>query len=375
MGELDQDRTDQPVETPSNEPRRGFWASFGRSSRPQAKPGQDEQQDAPDKSAPTTNVGRLLQETRESRRISLDEAERTTRIRSKYLAALESGAYQELPTPNHIYGFLRSYAVFLGLDWQEVEALYRKENPTRHFDPGIFHPENIALTPRRRPMLRAELVLILVVMVVVVVIGGWAFWKYGRPLLYPTAAPMPTQATATATISQQASTTRTPTTTSTRQTSAAAPTATQVLRTVTPTPEPPTPTPAEPTATTTHDVPPPATSTATPTETPLPTPASANGVTLAIKVIERAWVQVTIDGQEQPGNIFEADQEQTWEAQKTIYFICGNAGGVEITVNGQALGLLGRRAEVVEKLWTPQGEATPTPKPAVTPTPTPASGE
>ena len=42
--------------------------------------------------------------------------------------------------------------------------------------------------------------------------------------------------------------------------------------------------------------------------------------------------------------------------------ICGNAGGIEVTVNGQELGVLGERAQVVERVWGPEGEITPTPE-------------
>jgi hypothetical protein len=72
-------------------------------------------------------------------------------------------------------------------------------------------------------------------------------------------------------------------------------------------------------------------------------------------------MQVTVDDVEQPGELLEAGEERTWEGQYAIYFICGNAGGVEATVNGQELGVLGERAQVVEKTWTPEGEVTPTP--------------
>jgi hypothetical protein len=82
---------------------------------------------------------------------------------------------------------------------------------------------------------------------------------------------------------------------------------------------------------------------------------------LQVNVIERSWMQVTVDEVERPGELLEAGEERTWRGQYAIHFICGNAGGVEATVNGEALGVLGERAEVVEKLWTPQGEATPTP--------------
>ena len=55
---------------------------------------------------------------------------------------------------------------------------------------------------------------------------------------------------------------------------------------------------------------------------------------LDILVIERSWLQVTVDEQEQPGELLEAGDERTWRGQFAIYFICGNAGGVEVTVNG-----------------------------------------
>jgi hypothetical protein len=89
------------------------------------------------------------------------------------------------------------------------------------------------------------------------------------------------------------------------------------------------------------------------------------------------WLQVTVDGQELSGELLEVDQQREWEAQTSIYMICGNAGGIEVTVNGQELGVLGERAQVVEKTWGPQGEITPTPTPesdtTPTVTPTPAS--
>jgi hypothetical protein len=88
------------------------------------------------------------------------------------------------------------------------------------------------------------------------------------------------------------------------------------------------------------------------------------GVTLSILVVERAWLQVTLDGQEQPGELLEVDEERAWEAEQSIRIVCGNAGGVEVTVNGEVLGALGGRAEVVERTWTPQGQATPTPAPS-----------
>jgi len=374
MVDQDHDQHDSSSEQAETKSGRGFWSLFKRRG------------DAPDHVMSvsrdphsSTRVGQLLWDTRQDKRLTLEQAENVTRIRSKYLAALEAGEYDKLPTPGHVHGFLRNYATFLGLDWEEVQALYAQERPQRHFDPGIFHPKDIVLLPRRFA-LKIDLVLGLVIALIVGVVGFWAFWEYGRPLLYGTSS-----ATATAsvtapvvepTVVQPTATRMSATTTATRPLSTATPEATSTPMPVA------TATKALPTATLNAPLRI-ATPTPPPTETPTATPTRAEGVTLAIEIVERAWLQVTLDGEDQPSGILEAGETREWQARSTIYLICGNAGGVNVTVNGEDLGLLGERAQVVEKMWGPQGEVTPTPEaeeaerddatatPTVEPTPTP----
>jgi cytoskeleton protein RodZ len=334
-------------------------------------------------------LGQLLCQTREEKGLDLDRVANETRIRVQFLEALEQENYDELPTPGHVHGFLRNYALYLGLDLNEVQALYEAENQENRFVPGIFRPKDIDLMPRR-PLIRASVVLGIVLFLVVLVVGGWAFWRYGLPAVEPllrlltpaaerttvaseqtaaagqTAAAeqtATTEATAaaatqkTATAAALAAVTKTPTEAAATPTAVEATPMPTALPTDTPLPTPtldrplssPTPTP-EPTA--------------TPTRTPVPTSTPVGGVTLSIVVVERAWLQVTVDGQELPGELLEVGDERTWEAEETIFFICGNAGGIEVTVNGEELGALGGRAEVVDRTWTPLGEATPTPAPS-----------
>jgi hypothetical protein len=113
-----------------------------------------------------------------------------------------------------------------------------------------------------------------------------------------------------------------------------------------------------------------ATPTPEPTSTPTPTPTRTEGVIVQARFVDRVWLQVSIDGEDSPGEMFETGQEREWTAQDTVYVICGNAGGMEVTVNGEDLGLLGERAEVVEKTWGPQGEIVSSPETTATPTPT-----
>ena len=61
-------------------------------------------------------IGRILQETRETAKISLEDAEASLRIRKEYLIALESGNFNLLPGTTYVSGFLKSYTQYLGLN-------------------------------------------------------------------------------------------------------------------------------------------------------------------------------------------------------------------------------------------------------------------
>jgi cytoskeleton protein RodZ len=319
-------------------------------------------------------LGQLLRQTREEKGIALDQVANETRIRVRFLEALEQEDYDALPTSGHVHGFLRNYALYLGLDLSEVQALYEAENKESRLVPGIFRPKDIELAPRR-PLVRASVVLGIVLVLVVLIVGGWAFWRYGMPAIQPllrllTPAAVQTAGTEQTAVVGAATATRSAALAAATKTPTRA-TATPTLAEVTQTPTAaPTAAPTEmPAPTATLDRPlllptptPEPTETPTPTLTPTPTPVG--GVTLSIRVIERAWLQVTVDGQELPGELLEVDEERSWEADQTLFLICGNAGGIEVTVNGEELGALGGRAEVIDRTWTPLGEATPTPEPS-----------
>lgn len=68
--------------------------------------------------------GRLLREARQQQGFSLEEAEAATKIRLRYLAALELEDTTALPEPVYARGFLRTYARFLSLDPERLLALY-----------------------------------------------------------------------------------------------------------------------------------------------------------------------------------------------------------------------------------------------------------
>jgi cytoskeletal protein RodZ len=70
-------------------------------------------------------IGDQLRETRMRRRIDITEVEAATKIRAKYLRALENEEWELLPGPTFVKTFLRTYADYLGLDARNLVEEYR----------------------------------------------------------------------------------------------------------------------------------------------------------------------------------------------------------------------------------------------------------
>ncbi|MBA2615155.1 MAG: DUF4115 domain-containing protein [Actinobacteria bacterium] len=88
-------------------------------------------------------IGNSLREARLRQGLDLARAEDDTKIRAKYLQALEDERFDVLPAETYVKGFLRTYAEYLGLDGQ----IYVDE-----FNSRFAHPEEplVAATPTRR---------------------------------------------------------------------------------------------------------------------------------------------------------------------------------------------------------------------------------
>ena len=64
------------------------------------------------------DIGSSLRDARDRQGLDFPELEQITKIRPKYLRALEDERFDLLPAPTYVRGFLRSYAEALGLDGQ-----------------------------------------------------------------------------------------------------------------------------------------------------------------------------------------------------------------------------------------------------------------
>src|SRR6202162_1657399 len=91
-------------------------------------------------------IGNSLREARVRQGLDYPQIELATKLRAKYIRALEDEHVEVLPTGTYIKGFLRSYAEFLGLDGQLYVDEYNARNVVDSFDD----------MPQRRPARRHE---------------------------------------------------------------------------------------------------------------------------------------------------------------------------------------------------------------------------
>jgi cytoskeletal protein RodZ len=119
-------------------------------------------------------IGNSLREARVRRGIDFAQVEVATKIRGKYLRALEDEQFDVLPAETYVKGFLRTYAEYLGLDGQ----LYVDEFNSRFVTGDEREPRPRPSKAQRARQRRTETGVVLIVLaaiavITVVVISAW----------------------------------------------------------------------------------------------------------------------------------------------------------------------------------------------------------
>jgi hypothetical protein len=94
-------------------------------------------------------------------------------------------------------------------------------------------------------------------------------------------------------------------------------------------------------------------------------------VQLNIVALERAFMRVVVDGKEKFNGRVLPGTAYPYEAKSQIEVLTGNGAALRISYNGRDLGLMGGYGEVVDRVYTAVGIATPTATLPPTPTNTP----
>lgn len=128
-----------------------------------------------------TGIGATLRKTRNRRKVGLSEVEAATKIRPRYLRAMENEEWDVLPGGAYTRSFIRTYASFLGLDGERLADEYRREmetgasgEPGPRADPTAPSPR----PPRRGPRLstRAWTTIVTACLAAVLVAVGVSTW-------------------------------------------------------------------------------------------------------------------------------------------------------------------------------------------------------
>ena len=147
---------------------------------------------APDGDAVTAtvppSVGEVLRRQREALRLDLDDVAVALRIKPRHISALEAGRPDRLPGPAYALGFLRAYADHLGLDADDVLQRFKQGPPGFAAKSDLSFP--IALDDRSMPGGGALLV---AAILAVCGYGAWYYASTGQESRLERVAPVPAE--------------------------------------------------------------------------------------------------------------------------------------------------------------------------------------
>ncbi len=237
-------------------------------------------------------LGDRFRTAREARGLSFSQVAEQIHIRSLYLAAIEEENWTRIGAPVYVRGFLRTYARFLGLDPEEAVAAFNSTLPAQP-PPGTAPEadEREASAPSRLGAVAIWITSAVAVLLIAFVVYNELTMHRGQG----------------ASVAEQAT---------------AGPAAAS-------------PSPAG------QASPGPARSAA---------PAAAQAKTLALVFSAPSWLRVTVDGNVSMEGTFPAGTSKTFHGKIAMVRI-GNAGGVELFVDGKDVGKLGNSGDVAERTF------------------------
>ncbi|MBI3990397.1 MAG: DUF4115 domain-containing protein [candidate division NC10 bacterium] len=248
-------------------------------------------------------VGQRLRERREAKGLSLEEVMASTRIKLVFLKAMEEDDYRLLPDETYIIRFLMEYAAFLGLDPQAVAAQFKKQVQGR--DGRGLSPWP---APKTYTLSLRKILLVLGVLLIVVPLGliGFSLLSQRTEEVVEVRSPE---------IAEQP-------------------------RVELASPPPILPEQGIPQQ---EGIPPPR-----PQAIP-ERPSEPVQHVLRVRAKERTWVRASADEKEydvllRPGDVVH------WTALERFVLTLGNAGGVELLLDGSPIPVLGRSGQVIRDL-------------------------
>ncbi|HEV3086341.1 MAG TPA: RodZ domain-containing protein [Candidatus Elarobacter sp.] len=242
-------------------------------------------------------LGEEFRSAREARGLTLSDVAEQIHIRSVYLNAIENEDWKSIGAPVYVRGFIRTYARFLGLDAEDAVANFNRIAPPER---APAQTASTAIVDEREGS-PVSIWAIIGTLVALVIVG---FVLYEAWLLY-----------------------------SGRGNGSAPVVATT----------------AQPAAATPGSQSPAPGASASPSPSGSPAPAARHQ--LAVRLTQRSWLRVSVDGKTLLEGIYPAGTARTFTGGVADLRV-GNAGGVLVSVNGRPAAPLGKDGDVVEQRYT-----------------------
>jgi len=283
-------------------------------------------------------IGETLRERREMLSLTYDEIEGHIHLRPHYLAALEAGDFDALPSPVQMRGMLSNYAEFLDLDADALLLRFAEGLQTKRLERHLEEQEKFEKSRKKRKGLQIggfvapDLIFGIGMATLLIAFTIWGLGRIAESNVNPAVE-------------------------------ATAPSIAEVLMS--------TPTVAvedTPTPTVVVNTPDPNAA----TEIPLEElgPEDVPGVEILLTVLERSWLRVYVDGELEFEGRANPDATFVYEGNESVEVLTANGAGVRIAYNQRDLGLMGGFGEVVQRIYGARGILTPTVTPTLDVTPT-----
>jgi len=245
------------------------------------------------------NIGEILKNKRLEKGLTLEDVSNLTKIRKKYLEALESGNYNDIPEKVYVKSFLKIYSDFLGLDRAYIVKRYEDLNSSNEnaaIMPNLYVPLNNQVSKHKR---RNNLLIYIIAGIIGI---SLIIWGINRVRI-------------TSNVSDLVNN--------------------EVIRGPSPT-EPPGVAPE-------NSLP-----VIKETETTVKSQHNFDKLTIRIECIANSWISKTIDGKTITAYTMLPNKTESIEAQKRVDLRIGNAAGIKVNANDFDLGVIGKRGEVVD---------------------------
>ena len=127
------------------------------------------------------DIGSSLREARLRQELDFPALEERTKIRPKYLRALEDERFDILPAPTYVKGFLRSYAEALGLDGQPFVDEYNSRFAVGEEEPVVRATRRVPIQRRDRPARESRMAVVALLAIAILTALVIAAWRFGGP--------------------------------------------------------------------------------------------------------------------------------------------------------------------------------------------------